>query len=285
MKKNKKSIVILLAVAVIVVVGIVSSMVVDWPVDMSKTSGNIGKSVRFSSKASTEEQTNMEELLITDTAYQKDIVSAYAVMKNRAQQFNALVESSNEEAGEIEEFADLLKEMNKMQDLVNNACAQLDLAGEDLDAVLSGEERPDLEQNTSNAWVAYTTLQKQNYLADRFIETTDKYLKSNNLNMEELMLVRDSWMSYQQETAALENDTKATKRLEEQGYLLSNKQTLELLRSRGPRNSELLGSRGPRNSELLGCRGPRNSELLGSRGAKFSELLGCRGPRNSVISQ
>ena len=88
------------------------------------------------------------------------------------------------------------------------------------------------------------------------------------------MLVRDSWMSYQQETAALENDTKATKRLEEQGYLLSNKQTLELLRSRGPRNSELLGSRGP-----------RNSELLGSRGTKFSELLGCRGPRNSVISQ
>ena len=255
MKTNKKGIIILSAVAVIIVVGIVFSNLINWSVDTQQTSCDIGKSGLYANKVSTGKLTNMKELLLTDSAYKQDIVSAYTVMQTRAQQFNALVELSNEVGGEIEEFADLLKEMNKMRHMVTNACTQLDLASEDLDAALLGEERPDLDQNTINALLAYTTLQKQNHLADRFIETTDNYLKNEELRIkrkelkvEKLMLVRDSWMNYQQETAALENDTKAAKRLEEQGYLLSSKQTQKLLGSIGPKNRELLGSRGLRNS-------------------------------------
>lgn len=265
MKKSKNGIFILSAVAVIVVAGIVVSNLINWPVNMYQTSGDIGKSVHYSNKVPTSQQTNMKELLLTDSAYKQDVLSAYSVMKTRAHQFNALVELSNEEAGEIEEFADLLEEMNKMHDMVTNTCHQLDLASEDLDATLAGEERPDLEQNTIDALLAYTTLQKHNYFADRFIETTDKYLqsedvraKSINRKVKELMLVRDSWMNYQLETAVLENDTKTAKHLEELGYLLSSKQTLELL-SRHHRNSELL-SRRPMNSELLSRR-LRNSEV------------------------
>lgn len=267
MKNNKKGIIILSAVAVVVAVGIVLSLVMDWPVDTNQTSGDIGKSVRYSNKVATEKLTNMEELLRTDTAFRHDIASAYLVMVIRARQFDALVNLSNEAAGDIEAYADLLKDMNAMRTTLTNVCTQIEQAGDDLGAAYMGEECPELEQNVINASLAYTTLQKQNQLADRFIETTDRYLKEHEAS-DELKLVRDSWMSYQQVTAALENDTKAAQHLEEQGYLLSNEQTLALLGMRDPDfhlSSDALGMRDPAfhlsSDDLLG-RGPRNSFAL-----------------------
>ena len=289
MKNNKKGIIILSAVAVVVAVGIVLSLVMDWPVDTNQTSGDIGKSVRYSNKVATEKLTNMEELLRTDTAFRHDIASAYLVMVIRARQFDALVNLSNEAAGDIEAYADLLKDMNAMRTTLTNVCTQIEQAGDDLGAAYMGEECPELEQNVINASLAYTTLQKQNQLADRFIETTDRYLKEHEAS-DELKLVRDSWMSYQQVTAALENDTKAAQHLEEQGYLLSNEQTLALLGMRDPDfhlSSDALGMRDPAfhlSSDALGMRDPwfyMSSEVLGMRDPDFhlsSDALGMRDP-------
>ena len=60
-----------------------------------------------------------------------------------------------------------------------------------------------LPVRTINASLAYTTLQKQNNLATRFIETTDKYLETAQGD-DKLKLVRDQWLEYQQMTAALD---------------------------------------------------------------------------------
>ena len=214
--KNKKGIIILASVIAVCVVGLVLSVFVDWNVDESLSGGNIGKSSRFSRKTATEAISNMEELLANDENFRNGLVSAYTVMQVRTQHFNTLVNMSNEVAGDIPEYADLLKEMNESKEIAANVCASLIEAGENINAALCGEERPDLAQNTINASLAYTTLQKQNALADKFIEITDKADVDDNVKF-----VRDQWVDYQMMTAALAQDDKQMKQLEKKGSLLS----------------------------------------------------------------
>lgn len=209
---NKKTVIILSSVVVLCGLGVLTSYYLDWPVESSEADGDIAKSVRFSRQQAPEKLTNMEELLQTDSAYRNGIVTAQVVMQTRVAHFASLVEMSNEVAGNIPAFADVLKNMNQAADIVNNANHSLAKAGEDLDAALAGEERPDLEQNTINGAMAYVTLQKQNKLADKFIEVTDKYLETAKGD-DRLKLVRDQWVEYQLVTAALEDNKESAEQL------------------------------------------------------------------------
>ena len=220
----KKKTVIILG-SVVVVCGAFSSLFVDWPVDFSGASGDIAKATRFSREQASEKLTNMEELLQNDSAFKDGIVAAQVVMQTRAVQFASLVDMSNEVAGDIPAFAEVLKDMNAASKMVENVNNSLAEAGDDLNAALVGEERPDLAQNTINASLAYTTLQKQNKLATRFIETTDKYLETAQGD-DKLKLVRDQWLEYQQMTAALEGDKASAEALAKKGNLLSGEQAL-----------------------------------------------------------
>ena len=216
---KKKTLIILLSVILVCALGLVLSLIIRWPVSSDSTDGNIGKSSRFSRKTATERIDNMEELLQADENYKNSIVLAYSVMQTRAMQFAALVDMSNQVAGDIPEFEGVLKDMNEAAPMVRNVVESLSAAGTDLNTVLKGESCPDVTQNTINASLAYTTLQKQNELANRFIETTDKYIKKADAS-DELLFVRDQWVDYQQMTAALEGDTKAAKELKKKGTLL-----------------------------------------------------------------
>ena len=227
---KKKGIIILSSVVMVCAIGLLVSNFVDWDVDSSNASGNIAKSSRFSRKTAVEGLSNMEELFQNDDSYKRGIVTAYMVMQTRAKQFDALVEVSNEVAGDIEAFADVLKDMNKVRPMIDNVCASLASAGEDLNNALGGQQCPDMAQNTINASLAYTTLQKQNKLADRFIATTDDYLK-NNEGSDRLKFVRDQWLDYQQMTAALEKDAKAAEELQKKGYQLPPEKTAATLGS------------------------------------------------------
>ena len=228
--KNKKGLIILSSVIVVCAVGLVVSPLVNWPVDKNSASGNISKSSRFSRKTADEGLSNMEELMASDPDYKNGIVTAYMVMHTRAQQFSALVDMSNEVAGDIPEYADVIDEMNKVYVTVNNVCASLMRAGENINATLNGEKRPDLAQNTINASLAYTTLQKQNKLATQFIDVTDEYVKNNEAS-DRLLFVRDQWVDYQLMTAALEGDTKSAEALEKKGSLLTAEKSVSALGS------------------------------------------------------
>ena len=222
--KNKKTLIIAACIIVVAAVGIILSPMIDWPVDSDKSSGDIGKAERFS-RENTEPISNMQELLLNDSAYKDGIVASYVVMQTRAQQFDALVEMSNEAVGSLNEFADVLSQLNDNREMIGNVCEQLNTAGDNLEAVLDGEDSPEVEQNTINAALAYTTLQKQNQLADKFIETADNYLKKNS-GSDQLKLVRDSWVDYQQMTAALDGDSKAAEALDKKGYQLTPEQNV-----------------------------------------------------------
>ena len=222
---KKKSIIILCSVAAVWAIGLITSHFVDWPVNSNDTSGDIAKAARFSREQASEKLSNMEELLKTDSAYKDGIVAAQVVMQTRAAQFGTLVDLSNEVAGNIPAFAEVLKEMNANRELVNNVANSLAESAANLNAALSGEECPDLAQSTINASLAYTTLQKQNNLATRFIETTDKYLETAQGD-DKLKLVRDQWLEYQQMTAALEGDKASAEALAKKGNLLSGEQAL-----------------------------------------------------------
>ena len=218
---KKKSLIILSVVAAVVVAGLVSSNFIHWPIDVSKTEGDIGKVDRFSRADQVEKLTNMEELLRTDSDYQEAMVMSYALMQLRSEQFASLVDMSNQVAGQIAEYAPLIQKMNGIGKMVNNVNAQLNDVGKQMEKALSGEECPELTQNTINASLAYTQLQKQNALANQFIETTDKYL-ANAKGSDQLKLVRDQWVDYQKLTAALEDNKENAKALDEKGYLLTS---------------------------------------------------------------
>lgn len=218
---KKKSLIILSVVAAVVVVGFVSSNLIHWPIDVSKTEGDIGKVDRFSRADKVEELSNVEELLRTDSDYQEAMVMSYALMQLRSEQFASLVDMSNQVAGQIAEFAPLIQKMNGIGKMVNNVNAQLNDVGKQMEKALSGEECPELTQNTINASLAYTQLQKQNALANQFIETTDKYL-ANAKGSDQLKLVRDQWVDYQKLTAAIEDNQEGLKALDKKGYLLTS---------------------------------------------------------------
>ena len=222
---KKKTVIILSSVVAVCALGLVGSYLVDWPVDLNDAGGDIAKSVLFSRKQATEKLTNMEELLQNDSNFKDGIVAAQVVMQTRAAQFASLVDMSNEVAGNIPAFAEVLKEMNAASEMIVNVNNSLAEAGGDLNAALDGEERPQLAQNTINASLAYTTLQKQNNLATRFIETTDKYLETAQGD-DRLKFVRDQWLEYQQVTAALEGDNESAEALAKKGNLLSGEKAL-----------------------------------------------------------
>ena len=222
---KKKSMIILCSVVAICIIGLITSHYVDWPVDLHKADGDIAKAAKFSREQMSDNLTNMEELLRTDSAFKDGIVAAQVVMQTRAVQFGTLVDLSNEAAGNIPAFAEVLKDMNANRELVDNVAISLAESAEKLNAALDGEECPDLAQSTINASLAYTTLQKQNNLANRFIETTDKDLETAQGD-DKLKLVRDQWLEYQQTTAALEDDKASAEALAKKGNLLSGEQAL-----------------------------------------------------------
>ena len=223
---KKKNTIILASLIALCAIGLLSSFLFSWPVSTESAHGNVGKVSRFSRKVVTEPIDNMEELLRTDEDYKSSIVLAYSVMYSRAVQFGTLVDMSNQAAEGIPEFEGILQEMNDMAPVFTNVANALVDAGKDLNTVLSDMPCPEVSQSTMNAALSYTTLQKQNGLADRFIETTDKYVKLTEAP-EELMLVRDLWVDYQQMTAALEGDKKAARALDKKGTLLTTEQALK----------------------------------------------------------
>ena len=226
--KSKKGVIMIAAVAGVCALGLVLSQLVDWPVSANNAVGDIAKSSRFSRKTAAESLTNMEELIANDEGYKNGITVAYVVMQTRAAQFAELVDLSNEAVGDIPAFAGVLKDMNAVRGMAENVNAQLAEAGADLNAVLGGESRPELTQHTINASLAYTNLQKQNKLADRFIETADQYLKTAEAD-DQLRLVRDRWEEYQLATAALEGDEAAAEKLAELSNVIGNEDQLSLI--------------------------------------------------------
>ena len=225
---KKKGIIILCSVVAVCAIGLIVSRFISWPVDYSDADGDIGKAYKFSREQTSENLANMEELLQTDTTFRDDMVISQMVMQTRTNQFATLVDMSNGAAEGIREFANVLKEMNDALDLVGNVNNSLTESGKNLDAALGGETCPDLSQSTINAALAYTTLQKQNNLANRFIEITDKYLETNK-GSDDLKLVRDQWVEYQQMTAALDGDKESAEALAKKGNLLTGEKALSAI--------------------------------------------------------
>ena len=206
--KKKKSI-IYACVGAVVIIGFAISYFVEWPIDYNNASGDIAKSSRFSRQLADAGVSNMQELLQNDEEFKNGLVTAYLVMKTRAEQFNALVDMSAEVAGNITEFESVLKDMKETQPMINNVITSMEAAGKDLNAALDGETAGDLEQNTSNA-----------ALAEQFIEVADNYLQKESGN-DRLKFVRDQWLDYQQVTAALDKNEQLAKELGKKGYQLS----------------------------------------------------------------
>jgi hypothetical protein len=232
---KKKLTIIVCSVLAVLVVGLLVNHFFNWPINTGDASGDISKASRFSREMESEKLTNMEELLKTDTTFKDGIVVAQMVMQTRAVQFGALVDMSNQVAGKIPAFAEVLKEMNATLEMVNNVANSLLESGNNLEAALSGKECSNLEQTTINASLAYTTLQKQNKLANKFIDTTDKYLKTAKGD-DHLKFVRDQWVDYQKMTAALDGDKDAAEAMAKKGNLLSGEKALVAMADFGVAN-------------------------------------------------
>lgn len=226
-KKNITAIIVVVVCAVCALLFVFSG-VIDWSVDQSGSKGDIAKSSRFSRKTVNIEQSNMEELLANDQEYRNNVVVAYAVMQTRASQFEALVDMSVQVVGDIKDFEGVLTDMKAIKPMLSNVVASMKEAGSSLNTALGGENSKELSQNTNNAALAYSTLQKQNELADRFITIADEYVKKGKAE-DKLKVVRDEWVEYQIMTSVLEGDEKKCDQLVNSGYLLTSDKAVTAL--------------------------------------------------------
>ena len=227
-KKRNITAIIVVVVCAVCALLFVFSGVIDWSVDQSGSKGDIAKSSRFSRKTVNIEQSNMEELLANDQEYRNNVVVAYAVMQTRASQFEALVDMSVQVAGDIKDFEGVLTDMKAIKPMLRNVVASMKEAGSSLNTALGGENSKELSQNTNNAALAYSTLQKQNELADRFITIADEYVKKGKAD-DKLKVVRDEWVEYQIMTSVLEGDEKKCDQLVNSGYLLTSDKAVTAL--------------------------------------------------------
>lgn len=227
-KKRNITAIIVVVVCAVCALLFVFSGVIDWSVDQSGSKGDIAKSSRFSRKTVNIEQSNMEELLANDQEYRNNVVVAYAVMQTRASQFEALVDMSVQVAGDIKDFEGVLTDMKAIKPMLSNVVASMKEAGSSLNTALGGENSKELSQNTNNAALAYSTLQKQNELADRFITIADEYVKKGKSD-DKLKVVRDEWVEYQIMTSVLEGDEKKCDQLVNSGYLLTSDKAVTAL--------------------------------------------------------
>lgn len=227
-KKRNITAIIVVVVCAVCALLFVFSGVIDWSVDQSGSKGDIAKSSRFSRKTVNIEQSNMEELLANDQEYRNNVVVAYAVMQTRASQFEALVDMSVQVAGDIKDFEGVLTDMKAIKPMLSNVVASMKEAGSSLNTALGGENSKELSQNTNNAALAYSTLQKQNELADRFITIADEYVKKGKAD-DKLKVVRDEWVEYQIMTSVLEGDETKCDQLVNSGYLLTSDKAVTAL--------------------------------------------------------
>ena len=227
-KKRNITAIIVVVVCAVCALLFVFSGVIDWSVDQSGSKGDIAKSSRFQRKTVNIEQSNMEELLANDQEYRNNVVVAYAVMQTRASQFEALVDMSVQVAGDIKDFEGVLTDMKAIKPMLSNVVASMKEAGSSLNTALGGENSKELSQNTNNAALAYSTLQKQNELADRFITIADEYVKKGKAD-DKLKVVRDEWVEYQIMTSVLEGDEKKCDQLVNSGYLLTSDKAVTAL--------------------------------------------------------
>ena len=298
----KKKGIILCTLVGICAIGLISSFFIDWPVDFHSADGDIAKASRFSREQVTDKLTNMEELLQTDSTFKGGIVAAQVVMQTRAVQFATLVDMSNEVAGNIPAFAEVLKDMNANIEMVNNVTSSLAESAEKLNAALGGEECPDLAQATINASLAYTTLQKQNNLATRFIETTDKYLETaqgdDKLKLvdiaERLVVLQSCELAQAMKLPNQIGSVIRPKVLNTEISKLCNAQQ-EVL-ARGPKidphnaQKEVLAGRkiDPHNAQkdvLAGRKIDPHNALMLSNGSKVMEAFNSALSNNSVLNQ
>ncbi len=227
-KKRNITAIIVVVVCAVCALLFVFSGVIDWSVDQSGSKGDIAKSSRFQRKTVNIEQSNMEELLANDQEYRNNVVVAYAVMQTRASQFEALVDMSVQVAGDIKDFEGVLTDMKAIKPMLSNVVASMKEAGSSLNTALGGENSKELSQNTNNAALAYSTLQKQNELADRFITIADEYVKKGKAD-DKLKVVRDEWVEYQIMTSVLEGDETKCDQLVNSGYLLTSDKAVTAL--------------------------------------------------------
>ena len=188
---KKRTGVVLMSIVAVCVLLVGLSKWISWPVNTDQASGNISKTSRYSKKVIEEASNNMQELLLNDEEFKNSIVLAYSVMESRAKQFNTLVELSSEVAKDLPPFAELLADMQAAKPLIENVCAQMKDAGEDLSATLDGESRSSLA-------------------AERFVETADAWLAQNE-GSDQLKLVRDRWLEYLHVTSAITQGQEAAK--------------------------------------------------------------------------
>lgn len=224
----KEGFIILILAVEIVLAGLILSMIAGCHADHEQSGGNTGLMMHDWDKFPTEPLDDMEEGLRCDTTYQQNIATAHTVMQARTLQFDVLSDLSSETAGNLTEFDDILHEIRATRPQLSNIYNQLVLSGEDLDAALSGKPCPDLKKHFINVSLAYATLQKQNILADRFIEAVDGYVRKNPAG-DELKFARDAWVDYQKMTAVLKGDALSARKMKRKGYLLSSGQTREML--------------------------------------------------------
>ena len=205
MKTNTK---VFLGIVGGVIAGFVAGVYAPAP-NQDSGKGDISKVNKYSKSVVSEDMSAFQEKILNDPSELKKTAASLAVLYNRMDEFDKLVDIAVASSANIEEIERSVTKLQVVQKLAENTKIAAEKAITEFDAMVGGEKKGNgYEQASQNLSLAYLMVNRQVNVGKEYVSDVDAFLRGKSIEENAaLALSRDLWVGYCAGEAVLDNDS------------------------------------------------------------------------------
>ena len=205
MKTNTK---VFLGIVGGVIAGFVAGVYAPAP-NQDSGKGDISKVNKYSKSVVSEDMSAFQEKILNDPSELKKTAASLAVLYNRMDEFDKLVDIAVASSANIEEIERSVTKLQLVQKLAENTKIAAEKAVTEFDAMVGGEKKGNgYEQASQNLSLAYLMVNRQVNVGKEYVSDVDAFLRGKSIEENAaLALSRDLWVGYCAGEAVLDNDS------------------------------------------------------------------------------
>ena len=205
MKTNTK---VFLGIVGGVIAGFVAGVYAPAP-NQDSGKGDISKVNKYSKSVVSEDMSAFQEKILNDPSELKKTAASLAVLYNRMDEFDKLVDIAVASSANIEEIERSVTKLQVVQKLAENTKIAAEKAVTEFDAMVGGEKKGNgYEQASQNLSLAYLMVNRQVNVGKEYVSDVDAFLRGKSIEENAaLALSRDLWVGYCAGEAVLDNDS------------------------------------------------------------------------------
>lgn len=205
MKTNTK---VFLGIVGGVIAGFVAGVYAPAP-NQDSGKGDISKVNKYSKSVVSEDMSAFQEKILNDPSELKKTAASLAVLYNRMDEFDKLVDIAVASSANIEEIERSVNKLQLVQKLAENTKIAAEKAVTEFDAMVGGEKKGNgYEQASQNLSLAYLMVNRQVNVGKEYVSDVDAFLRGKSIEENAaLALSRDLWVGYCAGEAVLDNDS------------------------------------------------------------------------------